>query len=205
MSIIKKLFKKPEPPKPQHIAEETLDHEPVCDIDMNAFQHNVAKEFHKQYSIDQMNGFHMIITKYYEMGFKNTRWLAYILATAWHETGFKMTPVTEYGSPKYLQAKPYWPYIGRGFVQITHRENYEKYKIADNPDMALDPEMATFILIDGMVRGTFSGRNLRHYFNTETNDPYNARKIVNVLDRAARVQEYHEKFLRVLDKSLFEV
>lgn len=76
------------------------------------------------------------------------RWLAYILATAYHETAFKMYPVRETlaktdgaavrameRSPYYqrLQRK-YWRqnsetgeyYFGRGYVQLTHDFNYQK-------------------------------------------------------------------------------
>ena len=47
------------------------------------------------------------------------RWLAYMLATVYHECATRMWPTTEYGSQDYLQGKDYWPYVGRGFVQLT--------------------------------------------------------------------------------------
>lgn len=50
------------------------------------------------------------------------RWLAYMLSTAYHETAMRMWPVTEYGSESYLKDKPYYPYVGRGFVQLTWEE-----------------------------------------------------------------------------------
>ncbi len=205
MSIIKKLFSKTVPvqPTPASAIETPMDN--ISEIDIDAFHHNLAKEFHKQYSINQMLGFRMIISYYFQSGYKDIRWLAYMLATTWHETGFTMQPVTEYGSEKYLQEKPYWPYIGRGYVQITHKENYAKYGIENNVEMALDPEYATYILIHGMINGIFTGRKLSHYFNETNNDPFNARKIINGLDRAARIVEYHNKFMNVLNKSAFEV
>lgn len=203
MSMIKKFFGSKTPPPP---VENKFDHHPegLISIDMAAFNHNLSKVFHKQYNIDQFVGFNLIISKFFEAGLKDLRWLAYILATSWHETGFTMQPVTEYGSLKYLQSKPYWPYIGRGYVQITHKTNYEKYGIADNPDMALDPEIAVYILIHGMVNGVFTGRKLSHYFNEQTNDAFNARKIINILDRAARIQEYHNNFMVCLNNSIVD-
>jgi hypothetical protein len=42
--------------------------------------------------------------------------MAYVLATAYHETAHTMKPI-EMGGEKYLQSKKYWPYIGRGYVQ----------------------------------------------------------------------------------------
>ena len=206
MSMINRFFNKKE-----KIAEikrsfknEHNNIHPVL-IDLVAFNHNLQKHFQKQYNIDQMEGISLIITKFFEAGFTSREWLAYILATSWHETAFTMRPVIEYGSEKYLREKPYWPYYGRGFVQITHKENYEKYGIADNPDMALDPELACYILIHGMTEGIFTGRKLKHYFNQGVSDPFNARKIINGLDRAARIVEYHNNFMKVLELSSFEV
>ncbi len=205
MSLIKKLFGS-KTPTAEPVKNVFLDATAgLISIDMQAFNHNLSKIFHKQYNIDQFVGFNLIISKFFQAGLKDLRWLAYILATSWHETGFTMQPVTEYGSLKYLQSKPYYPYIGRGFVQITHKTNYEKYGIADNPDMALDPEVAVYILIHGMVNGVFTGRKLSHYFNDQTNDAFNARKIINILDRAARVQEYHNNFMICLNNSIVDV
>ncbi|KAG0273266.1 hypothetical protein BGZ95_010915, partial [Linnemannia exigua] len=48
----------------------------------------------------------------------NNRQLAYILATAEHESYFR--PIKEIGGAK----KSYNPYFGRGYVQLTHKENY---------------------------------------------------------------------------------
>ncbi len=205
MSLIKKLFGS-KTPTAEPVKNVFLDATAgLISIDMQAFNHNLSKIFHKQYNIDQFVGFNLIISKFFQAGLKDLRWLAYILATSWHETGFTMQPVTEYGSLKYLQSKPYYPYIGGGFVQITHKTNYEKYGIADNPDMALDPEVAVYILIHGMVNGVFTGRKLSHYFNDQTNDAFNARKIINILDRAARVQEYHNNFMICLNNSIVDV
>ncbi len=205
MSLIKKLFGS-KTPTAEPVKNVFLDATAgLISIDMQAFNHNLSKIFHKQYNIAQMAGISFIITKFFEVGLKDLRWLAYILATSWHETGFTMQPVTEYGTLKYLKSKSYYPYIGRGFVQITHKTNYEKYGIADNPDMALDPEVAVYILIHGMVNGVFTGRKLSHYFNDQTNDAFNARKIINILDRAARVQEYHNNFMICLNNSIVDV
>ena len=56
----------------------------------------------------------------------DARWLAYMLATVYHETAARMWPITEYGSESYLQGKEYWPYIGRGFVQLTWETTMKK-------------------------------------------------------------------------------
>ena len=54
------------------------------------------------------------------------RWLAYMLATVYHECATKMWPITEYGSQEYLQSKEYWPFIGRGLVMLTWEDNYRR-------------------------------------------------------------------------------
>ena len=41
------------------------------------------------------------------------RWLAYMLATVYHECATRMWPTTEYGSQSYLEGKEYYPYVGR--------------------------------------------------------------------------------------------
>jgi putative chitinase len=136
------------------------------------------------------------------------RWLAYMLATTYHETAQRMWPVTEYGSQSYLQGKEYWPYVGRGFVQLTWEENYDNASAAlaliderdlvDHPEMALDSLIATRILFRGMAEGWFTGKKLGQYFNAERDDPINARQIINANDDDALIASHHEKFLAAL-------
>ena len=95
------------------------------------------------------------------------RWLAYILATVYHECATTMWPITEYGSQSYLQGKPYWPYIGRGFVMITWEDNYRRASqelsltgtrdLVEHPELALDSLISARILFRGMAEGWFTG------------------------------------------------
>lgn len=94
----------------------------------------------------QVDGFNYILdaweSRYAD---KDPRYLAYALATTWHETGKTMQPIREaYGtstadSIRRLDAawakgqlgkvsKPYWRtgFFGRGYVQLTHEVNYRK-------------------------------------------------------------------------------
>jgi putative chitinase len=136
------------------------------------------------------------------------RWLAYCLATTFHETAYTMTPVTEYGSQSYLQGKDYYPYIGRGYVQLTWEENYEKCQNAygepflTDPDLALQPDLAAEIMFDGMEHGIFTGVGLPDYFNDTTNDPVGARKIINGTDKDDEIAAYHYDFLDALNLAL---
>ena len=133
------------------------------------------------------------------------RWLSYMLATVYHECATKMWPVTEYGSQEYLQSKEYWPYIGRGFVQLTWEDNYRSASAAlgliddrdlvDHPEIALDSLIAARILFRGCAEGWFTNRKLGEYFNAERDDPVNARQIINANDDDTLIAGYHEKFL----------
>lgn len=140
------------------------------------------------------------------------RKLAYCLATFKWETAHTMRPIDERGGNAYFN-KRYGPdtkvgkilgntkpgdgalFHGRGFVQITGRNNYTKAKkltgvdlIAD-PNRAKDPEVAYQIAIQGMTDGWFTGRKLSHYFVNEIADYINARKIINGLDQADKIAE----------------
>ena len=142
------------------------------------------------------------------------RWLAYMLATVFHETAARMWPITVYGSESYLKGKEYWPYIGRGFVQLTWETNYEKASkilslyderdLVDHPELALDSLIATRILFRGMAEGWFTGKKLGQYFNDTKNDPLNARQIINGNDDDELIRGHHNKFLAALDAARIE-
>jgi len=123
------------------------------------------------------------------------RYLAYPLATTYHETGKAMQPIEEYGKGSgkdYGKPDPTTgqTYYGRGYVQLTWADNYKRadkelelsgdkscYWTAKN---ALDPELAAAIMFEGMEQGWFrSGQTLGKYFNDLTDDPYGAREIIN--------------------------
>jgi putative chitinase len=139
------------------------------------------------------------------------RWLAYILATVFHECATTMWPITEYGSQSYLQGKDYYPYIGRGFVMITWEENYRRASqelsltgtrdLVEHPELALDSLIAARILFRGMAEGWFTGKKLGQYFNESKDDPVNARQIVNGNDDDDLIAGYHRQFLAALEAS----
>jgi len=139
------------------------------------------------------------------------RWLAYLLATTYHETALTMQPIAEYGKGK---GKPYGQpdgpygqvYYGRGFVQLTWYDNYKKQdaklklngQLVKVADTALDLQVATQIIFGGMADGDFTGVGLPKYINDQQTDFYNARKIVNGLDQASTIQGYAVKFLNAV-------
>jgi hypothetical protein len=127
------------------------------------------------------------------------RWLAYALATTKHETASTMLPIEEYGkgsgsSYGKKDQETGQTYYGRGFVQLTWRENYAKadkeLKLTGDKSCewhagnALNPLIAADIMFFGMRDGWFRGddkgrQTFARYFNETVNDPFGAREIIN--------------------------
>lgn len=134
--------------------------------------------------------------------------LAYVLATAYWETARTMKPVKEaYWLSEDWRKKNlrYYPWYGRGYIQITWEENYKKYGIS-NPDDALKPDVAARVIIDGMKHGKFRGKRLADYITLSRSDYKGARDIVNgdqgkVVD-GERIDEKIAGFAREYDALL---
>lgn len=174
-----------------------------------------TKPFGGSLTQKQVDGLGAILDAAGEYGIADIRYLAYCLATAYHETGpasraGHMQPIAEYGrgkGRKYGVKGKYGqvPY-GRGYVQLTWDDNYERAdkelglggKLLKNFDLALDPGIAAAIMFRGMLGGWFTGRRLVHYFSAQIDDPVNARKIINGTDKAAMIAGYHRDFLAAL-------
>lgn len=135
--------------------------------------------------------------------------IAYILATAWHETNKTLRPIAEYGrgrGKKYgvRHPKTGHVYYGRGYPQLTWDYNYEKMgkylgiDLLNNPDEALKVDVSTKILYEGCLRGMFTGKALRDYIGPGRLDFVNARRVVNGIDRAELIASYAEHFHKAL-------
>lgn len=146
-----------------------------------------------------------IIAECRKQGVNDPNQIAYVLATAEHETGGTMMPVREAGylkNPmKYLRRLRYYPYYGRGHVQLTWKANYQKYQdlldlpLVSHPDLALRFDISVFILVHGMRTGTFTGKKLSDYFGEHRRDFVGARRIVNGRDRAMRIADLARDYL----------
>lgn len=144
-------------------------------------------------------------------------WAAYGLATAWHETAHTMQPIRERGGDAYL-ARMYdingqrpgkarelgninpgdgVRYAGRGHVQLTGKNNYDKagealgLDLVGNPDLALRCDVSCRILVWGMESGAFTGKRLGDYLPIDGKAGHDAferaRRIINGTDKAAQI------------------
>ena len=106
---------------------------------------------------------------------------------------------------------PYWrkdvdgmSWLGRGYPQVTHKENYLKaeqrtgIKFTSDPSLMLVPENAVLVMFDGMINGWFSGKKLGDYFSTRVSDPVGARHIINGNDHADDLANIYTQFFRAL-------
>lgn len=155
-------------------------------------------------------------------------WVAYGLATPYHECSGTMQPIREAGGPEYLRrlydvqgrdpdrARLFGNvrpgdgvrYSGRGLVQLTWAANYRRAQtelgvpLVDNPDLALRPDIAARVLEAGMREGWFTGKKLADYLpatDAATRPQFVlARKIINGNDRAEKIAEHALDFQEAL-------
>lgn len=151
-------------------------------------------------------------------------YIAYGLATAYHETAHSMQPVKEVGGAAYF-FRMYDPqgnrpdvarrlgntqpgdgarFAGRGYVQITGRANYLRAQnelglpLLENPDLALQPSVAAKIMRLGMKEGWFTGKTFASFL--PATGPavlaqfITARRIINGSDRAGDIASYAMEF-----------
>ncbi len=173
----------------------------------------------------QVDGINLLIDEGLSQGITSRRFHAYVLATVFHETGRRMQPVRETFADTDIQAvqrleaawragklkwvkTPYWrtdasgnSWFGRGYVQITHKTNYEKLgraigaDLVSAPTAALDPAIASQIAWVGMLRGLFTGYDLYEANTAATDGSYaDDRKIINGTESASKVAAYAEQF-----------
>jgi len=174
-------------------------------------------------SQSQVDGLNVILEATHHLPISHR---AYLLATTHHETGRTMQPVRETfaktddeairrleasfakGQLKWVKT-PYWrkdadgkSWLGRGYVQLTHKVNYEKASmltgvdLVANPNAAMRPAVAAKILVEGSQMGMFTGKKLSDYL---PGDYVNARRIINGVESAqtvAKLAQGYEAALR---------
>lgn len=163
----------------------------------------------------QVDGTNAVLDEWERRGLSDLRFLAYMLATDKHETNATMQAVREayWLTEEWRRAHlRYWPYYGRGLVQLTWEENYRKMgeflklPLVEDPDLALELGAAVTIMFEGMLRaetgvGDFTGHSLEMYFSATKDDPVGARRVINGTDKAPLIAGYHYDFLAALKAS----
>ena len=145
----------------------------------------------------QVDGLTRILDAWDASHLTDMRWLAYMLATAFHETGAVLQPIRERGGEAYLRSRPYYPWVGEGLVQVTWERNHRLFG-ASRPGQLLTWDKALPALFRGMEEGLFTGRRLADYFSAVKDDPVGARRIVNGTDKTRLIAGYHRNFLDAL-------
>lgn len=173
-------------------------------LDRKLFFDTVRPLFGGRMTGAQVLGMNRILDHAAMLALSDVRHLAYMLATAFWETGRKMVPVEELGrgAGHAYGATGFW---GRGLPQLTGEANYAKLgahmglDLVGHPERLLEWDVSLVALFDGMTLGMFTGRRLADFFNSTTDDPVRARAIVNGSDRAAEIAAAHSVFLAGLE------
>lgn len=144
----------------------------------------------------QVYGMEAILREWEAQQLTDLRWLAYILATTYHETAKTMQPVAEYGKGKghdygkklkmgggpgkrIAYETPDKLFYGRGHTQNTWYENYQRltkaaathgkpWDFLNDPDLLLQMEPSIWATFFAMRVGLYTGKRLEDYFNELT-------------------------------------
>jgi hypothetical protein len=175
---------------------------------------------------DQVQGMEAILREWEAQQLTDLRWLAYILATTYHETARTMQPIAEYGKgKKYDYGKklkmgggpgnriayetPNKIYYGRGHTQNTWYENYQRltkaaatqgkdWDFLSNPDLLLQMEPSIWATFFAMRVGLYTGKKLSDYFSDKKEDWVNARRIINGVDCAVIIAGFAKAFYEAI-------
>jgi len=168
----------------------------------------------------QVDGCEVILAEWERRKIDDLRFLAYMLATTKWETDDTMQPIQEAGGKAYLTRmydvngqRPALArrngnvnpgdgarYSGKGYVQLTWRNNYRKMgsllglPLENAPEMAMQPGIACQIMFEGMLHGLFTGNKLSDYFDGRITDWVNARRIINGTDKAVVIAGIANQF-----------
>ena len=175
--------------------------------------------FHGALRAPQVDGMNAILDAWDKLfPGADPRWVAYSLGTTYRETATQMQPIDEFGHGRghaygIVDPATHQRYYGRGFVQLTWKTNYEKLtdrlrhagvltadeSLVTNPELAKRLDVASAVMIYGMVEGIFSGKKLATYFAGDHEDWTGARHIINGTDVAKLVASYALAFYHALE------
>lgn len=173
-----------------------------------------------QEEVNDLTTFLDLVEANYKM-FNIPQW-AYVFATTFHETNGTFRPVKEayWLSESWRKNNlRYYPWYGRGYVQITWEDNYRKFTpiigvdLLKNPDDTMIPMNAFSILVIGFQKGLFTQRKVRGkylpnkisdyiYINKkgeQVRDFDGARRCINGTDKATLISNYARTFEKLLN------
>jgi hypothetical protein len=175
-------------------------------------------------SLPQVQGMEAVLNEW-DSNPGDARWLAYMLATDYHETAKTMQPVREtlassddraiaildaaWKKGKMPRVKTaYWrkdaqghSWLGRGLVQLTHKDNYVKFGLDGAPEKAMEMATAVKVMFVGMTAGLFTGKKLSDFIHGGVCDWVGARKIINGTDKDTLIAGYAKAFYAALQAS----
>ena len=193
-----------------------LLHKELLPLDRKVFFESVRGLFKGRLAQLQVDGLNSLLDAANGCRINET---AYMLATAYHETAHTMQPIEEYGKGRgrdygkrlKMSRKPYSDtlpiYYGRGYVQLTWYENYDKagrllkLDLLRQPELALQADVAAKIMREGMFDGWFTGKKLGEYIGLRTAEYESARRIINGMDKAQFIAGYAVVFELALRKA----
>lgn len=130
----------------------------------------------------------MIVRTCIDNGITDHRQIAYVLATAQHESRDFAAPEEDWGRKQAVDLRYFGgeEYFGRGFAHLTHVNNYERLgealgigrELVEHPERAAQADIATKVLVVGMRDGLFGAR-LSDNVNANHADYRQARASVN--------------------------
>lgn len=197
--------------------------------DMPAFFALLKPALFHSLSQGQVDGLNALLPPMVSAGWSRP-FAAYALATAYHETARTMQPIKEHGGTAYFHrmydpqgARPQVArrlgntepgdgakFAGRGYVQLTGRDNYAKagaklkVDLVANPDLAMRPDLAARIMVAGMSEGWFTGKRLVNYLPPDGDATFEmfrrARRIINGVDQDVRIALHAVHFQNALEK-----
>jgi hypothetical protein len=188
-------------------------------LDLKPFFDHIRKPLFGRLTTKQVSGHEDIIAELKKRKVPLAH-AAYVLATAYHETAKTMQPVREGLKASDAWRKRnlrYYPWYGRGHVQLTWEENYRKAdkklglggSLVANPDLALDSKVSAEVLVLGSVEGWFSGDKrgrhtlARHITKGTLAEFRQARRIINIMDKADLIAGHALVYQEALKKAVY--
>ncbi len=141
-----------------------------------------------------------------DMGLPLANQIAYVLATTNWETAGTFKSVREAFWIKNAEDwrrrnLRYYPYYGRGYVQLTWERHYKFYgdvfgiDLVAKPDEVMRHDMSAFVIVHGFKMGRFTGHKLVEFVSSTRNNFAAARACINGTDHAADIAKLAQAYV----------